>query len=443
MVITKSFGFTKNVFFLFNNKMLAFVVGILFTLIIANYLGPAKYGLVIYFISFAEGLSAVIGLNYITSLFSNVFPKEKSYSFFKTFMLINIIAGFTLFLVLFFFAEPISILIGKGEYSTLLAFTSILALTYPVYLSISTLFKGFKLFGKVLKVMGSVAILNLVLAAYLTIFGGMDVLGEGIIIAKIITVSLGILVFGILLRKLNFSRKKINWSELKEYSVFAIPLTYIRAFNAQAVILFIGWFLNPVVTGFYYLIEKIVSLLVSSILSSFHEVVLPYSLEKYKDKKTIGNYLSLTVKAGLIISLIISILIIIIARPVIGFFFPDYVGGVYLVPLFCVLSILSSFSTINTAFVSLNKMKYLVLSYSATFAVFLIAGFTLTPIYDAVGLIVALIFSSSANIITMYLMLPRIGVKINLIPSRTDLDFFKKSFKTFLYWLIRKKQRGN
>ncbi|HIH32994.1 MAG TPA: oligosaccharide flippase family protein, partial [Candidatus Diapherotrites archaeon] len=324
-------GFAKNVLFSYSNKVLTLVVSFLYTFLIANYLGPEKYGAITYFISFVTGLAGALGFNFLIGTVSNYFPKGKPKRLFKLLLYGILGLSFLTFLALLISAIPILAFLGKSGVS-LFQLTSILILLAPSFTLFTALFQGFKRFGSVLKVVGAESILNLAFAVVAVLFLNLDV--YGVIYAKIASLIIAVALFAFLSKKLVFSKKPIDRKDLKRYLITFAPFSLVRGWEGQALTVLIGLFVGNFQLGLYYMAQKLASIAIATPINSLRDVLLPYSLEKSSDLKVIGNYASLNVKLALVVSILLSIALLALGWPVLYLLFPKFIEAYWLLPFF-------------------------------------------------------------------------------------------------------------
>jgi len=108
-------SFVRNYAFSFSSKVFLAVVGLLFTYIIANYLGPSDYGLIVFYMAFAVSIASLFGMEIFSTLFFVFTAKFKSKKFFFQALKWEYFLMVIVFLASFFLADFIVSFIGKSN----------------------------------------------------------------------------------------------------------------------------------------------------------------------------------------------------------------------------------------------------------------------------------------------------------------------------------------
>lgn len=426
MTESKKTGFAKNVFFSYSNKMITLVVSFIYTLLIANFLGPEKYGLVTYFMALISGLVGAVGFNFLISTLSNFFPKTKSKKLFKLVLGITVFLSVASFLVLLIFAQQILSMLGKDNL-LLMQLSSALILLLPLYSLATALFQGFKRFGSVLKVVAIESIINLIFAVLAVIYLGFDF--YGVLFAKLISLVIALIVFLIYYRKLVFSRIPIDKKDLARYISTAFPFSLVRGWEEQAFTIMLGLFISNISLGFYYMAQKLASIAISTPINSLSNVLLPYSLEKSKDIKTLSNYASINIKLALILSIFLSIILLIIGWPFLLILFPEYLASYWLLPFLCVTFILSSLTILHNVYTAVNRLEFPAIAGVFSIIATIVSGWFLMPAYGIYGAVTTQIIMAVVYMFLLWKFLEKVNARVEIIPRMHDLTYFYSLFR--------------
>ncbi len=420
-------GFAKNVFFEQLKKFVMIVTGIVYTYIIARYLGPADYGLVTYFIVFT-GIINLFGAKVFRTLISVFMPKAKSKQLFwwlvkwQYAVIIPVIAG------MFFFAEPITVFLGKESFALLQA-AAVLMFFMPLYMNLLALFQSMKMFGKILKIESLMQTGTLAFALLFVI-----VLQQGpfgVIYAQLAAVLLCIALSLYYLKETRFLEKRFlrnefEKSEIKRYGKFSYIGSVIGSAYSSFFDIAIGVFVGVVGLGYYYLAIKIGGTFIGKTTSTLYDVLTPYSIEKHKEKETLGRFVSLGIKLNIVLTAVLGILLVVVSKPLLDIFMPEYSAGFIIIPLYVVYRIITSFEVLGQILMSLNKAEYLVAAkivmivVSVPTAVYLISTFTW------IGIIYARIIQSIVENTVIFYFVRKEGVRIDLVPRKSDWNFFRE-----------------
>jgi len=430
MVSEKKRHFVKSSIFSFSNKIMLLFIGLAYSYFIANFLGPEKYGLVVYLMNLAGTLILLFGNETLGRILTVFIPKTKSKGLFYRVIKWGLALPLMLFAIFIIFSGQITAFLNKGT-PELLMLVSVLFLLMPVTLLFQALFAGFKLFGKKLKL----AILengsNLALAVLFVMVLGQGM--EGVVYAKIISLGLTVAAFGLLYRKLPFKREvKESVGGLAEYATGSSLETIFKKGAALAKLVYMGLFLNPLYLGFYFLLEKISAYLIEFPIVSLAEVLLPFASEEYKDKKKMERIISLNIKFSLLLNIVASITLVLAGYFILLFLFPAYIESAYLIPLFAVYYSFTFMQQLGAVYRIRNRTDVLAAGNLLALAVFLVAGYFMISSYGLVGLLFADILRRGIILAAQYFLLPITGLKIEIVPRGKDLRYFYTSLKSLI-----------
>jgi O-antigen/teichoic acid export membrane protein len=422
--------FIKNIIFSYSNKITLILSTFAYTYLIANFLGPEKYGIFNYYVTFTTGLLGIFGVAFLQNIISIFTPQYKSEKLFKKIRLLQLGLVILVFAFLFIFSQKIDTFLDKENY-IFLKYTAFLLLVFPFYELYKYLFQGFKRFGKVLKTDATLNSSNLILAFLLVVVLNQGIFGA--LYAKILSVVIGLLFFIYYYKSLQFQDKKVDYSRIKRFGKYAVPNSIARRISGQTYLVLLGYFIGGEKLGFYYIAEKITTAAMGLVTSSFQDVLQPYLGERYRDKRAIGKYTSINIKFMLLLNIAIGIFLTFPGKLFLGLFFPEYIEAYKYIPLFALLYIIRSLSLIMPVYSMINRVEFLLISNILGFLSMVIVGITLMPIFDVYGAILAMIANALVFVSLLFYSLRRVGVEIEVIPRKEDLalfyDILKKGIK--------------
>ena len=208
------------------------------------------------------------------------------------------------------------------------------------------------------------------------------------------------------IEKANYSRMLKVASEHKDYPIYALPSGLGNTSASQMPVILLVKVFNSSVSGFYYLVERVLSAPISLLSGSVSSV---YRQKAQNDKHTIGNYNEIFKKTFFQLVLIgfpIFLLLGIFGQEIFAFIFGENwrVAGIYaqiLSPLFflkfCVSPLMSSFYISNKLAVDMVGQ----IIYAIMILVSIYIGYMFNNILLSIGLIS--FFGSLFYLIFLYL----------------------------------------
>ncbi len=418
--------FVKSVVFSYVTKISLLVTGIVYTYFVANYLGPENYGIVSYYIALIVSIINVCGIYFLQGILSVFIPKRKSKPFFLKVLKWQYCLAVILFLFVFVFAENIAMFLHKDEF-LFLRYAAFLFLLLPLHDSLVFLFKGFKFFGKVLKVESIVSFLNLGLAFVFIVLLSCGI--YGVIYARVVSYIVGILLLLLFFGCLRFRSGLFDMREVKSYSRGFFMVVLFKSASAFSFTLFVGMFLSSAMLGMFYLAQRITSYAVSSFQGSIAEVLLPFVVEDYKDKAFLNRYLSYSIKLSILLSLFSLVLLVLVGRPLLVILWPDYVWAYYLVIFYCVAASFKSFSVLNSAYMSQNRTDLLARVYLIDLVMTVIFSLIFMPVYGVYGAVATIMLIGIVHVFVSLHYLKRLGLNVDFVIRMNDIQFFFGLFR--------------
>ncbi len=415
---TKIVSFTKNTLFSFISKITPILFSIIYTLIIANYLGPENYGIFNYALAFVQGIIMLSGVALLNDVLFVFNQKIRSNKLLYSILAIQYAISLIVFLAMFFFLGGISSYIKVPQ--NIMFFGLMIIFFLPINTALATFFKSTKNFGKVAKASFIENVVNLS-AAYLAIFLFSANI-TGLIIAKLLAFLISSLYFINVFHKTPKPERKgkIESKGIIRYAKWNIPCDFIRTGIHQLRLIAIGLFVSPLQIGFYYFGQKICDLVFGTINSAVSEVIFPYINEQEIDREKIGSYVSVAIRVSLIVNGLIFIAIILLVPTVIALFFPKYTGAFLLLMFWSASYLLSPIEMVVHVFKAINKMDKALIGFLVALTVNVIILIALAPKFGGFAIIGS---SIATHIIALLVYIPLIkseGIKIDLIPKIGD-----------------------
>lgn len=417
----------KNMLFEQSKKIYLTVIAIIFTYVIANFLGPESYGEVIYFITLTASIQNLFAINFIEALIFVFVSKYKSKQIFSVLIKYQTIINLVLVIILFLFAEDIVRFVNQQN--VFLFKSALLLLVFmPIYMSLLALCRSFKSFGKVFKAQSLMQTINLILATLFVVVLGIG--SVGVIFAQLISGSLVILLLISYYLKFNYSDQSINYKkEIIDYSKPSFVSNLVRMVEDSISLVVIGIYSTPLLLGYYYFSQKVIFSVIGKSASTIRDVLSPYTLENWGNKTVLENYISIGVKLNVIFSTLFGIVVLLVAIPLLNIFMPDYAGSVMLIVLFLINAVLGSINFIKQVFMSLNKMNLSLKSHLITFFIYVPFLFYLASLYSLYGVLYAQIINQLVLGFCLFYYAKKLGLHIAVIPTLQDVKYFMHFLK--------------
>ncbi|MCR4335342.1 MAG: oligosaccharide flippase family protein [archaeon] len=416
-------SFTKNFLFSYTNQIFLLLNGLLYTYIIANYLGPDNYGVFIYLFAFVTNTAYIFGLESIIETLNVFIAKFRSEILFSKTRKITLVVSITICLGLLlvgqYFVENID-----APAISVLRYISITVIMFPLSLVYNSLFRGFKMFGKVLKIAVLENMANLILAFAFVILFDFGIMGA--VYAKLMSLALALIASHLFSLSIKYENKSFEKKEVIKYAKISFFTNFVKRATAIIKLFFIGLFINPVMMGFYYLLEKISAYAINIPSASINEVFIPYLGEKADDMAVLSSYASLNFKAVALLASGIGVAIFFLAPIILPIIFPAYSDAVSLVPYFTITIILSSFTGFGNLYRIMNRNDFLLTLSFISLINTVIIGYFLISYFGVIGLILIEAVRQIVSFPFHYLFLKKLGVKIDIFPTRSDYIIIKR-----------------
>ncbi len=409
--------FSKNTLFSFLAKAIPTVIGLAYTWLIANVLGPEQYGIFTYITALFGGFFLMAMGGMLTDALFVFSAKYKSEWFYKKVLVTQQFIVFLIALPFLFAPDLVNPFFGIGENYLALLGVVLLWLT-PFNTVLEFLFKGFNRFETVFQSVLLENATNLVLSYLLVFVFNWGLMG--IFAAKFVSLIAGNLAYLLHFRKLDFKPERPSRGEIASFLGWNTAGDFFRQTNAQAFTVMAGGFLSPVTLGSYYVAQKAVNATVGFPTAAAAEVLLPHASQN-ADPEKLGRDTSRVIRISLLVSGAMAVGVALAVPILISWLFPQYALAGGLVFLFCI-SFLSNALTIPANILrGQNWMKALAGFQLLGLGVAVAAGIVLVPQYGASGLIVAQIVQQVVLGLAIIAWLKGRNIVLDIVPRVADV----------------------
>lgn len=414
----------KNTVFSYWNKLAIVGAGFLYVLIVANYLGPEKYGLLSFLLDFLASGAMLLGFSAISESIIVFVSKNPSRRSAHGLLKFGFAFGLLFSILIFLFPGTVISIIGKGTEDIVRIMSAVIFLNIATTLLASFL-TARKTFGKLLILGITENLLNLALCAVFLLYfhGGI----EHVLYAKIIS----LLVTGILAWKfsseIRLTAQEPNWGEIKKFAFNSGLLGFLRRISSQVLLILMTMFVSPAMLGFYYIIQKIGSYVIDLPVTSLNDVLLPLSSEHSGDRDKLTKIISLSTKLYIIASIGFSLFLIFAGPFILEYFFPEYIGAAPLIPLFAVYFLMTFDMPLGTFFRAIRRNDVLVAGSAIMLIGTIVFGYFLVQSYGVLGVVLTLIITRFLQLSYEYYFIVSNDYKIEFWPRPRDIKFFAES----------------
>ena len=432
-------GFVKNFFFEQGKKLWIIGISLAYTYLIANFLGPEEYGLVTYFISFVASLTNLFGVYFLQNVFQTFNPRYKSRKFFWLLIKLQLAVVLLIGAAIWLFASDITMFLEKKDVFLLQA-SVLTILTMPAYMSFLFLMRTFKQFKKTMVAEIIMNSSNLCLALILVValrFGGI-----GVIYAQFMASMIALAVLYAEYRRLPFEDKEIEFAEITKFSVFSLPTSFMSRAYDTILNIVLGLSAGAAQLGYFYIIQKIANVFIGTGNSELDDVLHPYVMEKSAEKKTLENFISMNIKASILLALGLGAISTAAAYIFVPAFLPKYAPGLYLLPLFVLAIAVQSATAIGQIFISINRIEFRLATNIISLIVCIPYGFLVAAKSGLPGTISLIALYAALQGGISYYFAKRLGYSIEIIPRPKDAKFFVSAVAGVMLKSGKKRKRG-
>ncbi len=413
-----SYRYATNIITIFSSLIYSFLV--------ANILGPENYGTISYVLAFLINIPSLLGfvaINELIIVYTAKFNSKKLFK--KTFTATLVLLGLITILVILL-ANSLTAFLNKGTVE-IIHLASILIILSPLSVLFQSFFSGLKKFGFLLKAIIIEKFITISLIIILLVFLKQGLLA--IIYTNIIVYSVMLVIYTLTFRKQKLAEKKLPKEPIKKFLKQSTFANILKAFSSQLDLWLIGTLLTPFSLGVMYLIKRFTTYIYESSQMAIAEVAFPFLSEIGSEKQKLENYTTFFLKAQVILNVILSVAFLIGVTVVINVFFPQYTGGIIILPILTVGYLFSVSMPLTRLIKSINKNNLLYNGFIISIMLSLILGFTLIPTYGLIG--AAIVIMSQKIIFSEYMLfiVKKQGYNIKVIPSIKDLRFFYSILK--------------
>ncbi len=415
--------FLNSVVFSYLTKIALLALGFAYVVLLANQLGPEKFGLFSYLLDFAGAILALLGMEAFSEVLRVFIPKTSSKELIRKIVWAQLIIAFIIGTVFFVFSGQIHDFIGRGN-PGLIQLLALTILFIPVSSIVHAIVIGNRQFGKLLALTIIENASNVGLAIFFVFFLKMGI--EGAIWARVSSLALlGIAGF-LVLRKSSddTGESKANIQQVKEYSVQTFITTIFKKISLQAQLIWIGLFVSAQAMGFFYLLQKISIYFIETPAMAINEVLLPFASRTGDNKAFTENLVSKSVKLYMILSIAMAILLLVAAPILVRFFFPSFLNGLELVPLFALYYAMSFDYPLGTLFRAINQPRVLTITYIVSALNSLTIGYFLISRFFVQGLLATMIIGRVLSLAIFVFFVRKSGYQIEFFPRKKDLAYF-------------------
>ena len=434
--------FMKNSLFSYLGKFAPIIFSFIYTIILAEALGANDYGLFTYLTAIGVGFLNLFGSNFLYEILSNFTAQSGSRRLFKIILSMQFLLTTAVFIGLIIFGNDF--LAGMNGSSTLIVLIALALIFFnPLISSFEGLYEGAGKFGRPFVGILAEHLVNLGMIIFFVHFMGLGLMGA--LIAKYISLGFHVFVYFIYYRKMVFKEKPIEMKVVKKYFFSGIGGEFVSQLGSQINTVAMG-FISPAVLGVYYIADKICSIALGAPSSSTIEVIAQSNSSNFADKKKIEKYTSLSTKVAFFIVVIFSVLLFFLAYPLLAIFFPKYVDGIVFIPLLAIEKYFKSLDSVKTILISLNKAADMTIQKTICTSAMIASIIILVPVLGLgiLGLIIARVITVATSVVSGYVMVRRHGIKIDLVPRKSDAIFVynegKMIFSSIMARIFQKKK---
>jgi len=372
-------------------NLIGSVISFAFTLLVANGLGPAGYGLFALTMAVFEVLLVAF---YVFGLAGTKYIAENGLSSVaKKLIVIEIVIGIVLAVIVFVCADSIAAWLGK-PIAGYLRIVAAALLVRPFYETIRSVYLGVKKMRWYVAVEAVTFTGKLALAA-IALFLGLGI--GGVLWGYIAAMALAVVVS---LWGLKGKLKKSGVFGTRPLAAYAFRSTIYLAFLAvygQLIFYLMGPLLAAEEIGKFSLLFKIIATGITVVPASVGLVLFPYFSQLNNDTAKTEKLLSSSLSVEAAIALVTSLAMFVFLGPFINVFFPSYSDGLVIAPFLIVGSFLLVISSTVDSFIRGRAAFGMgTISMALAIAILLAAGPVLISSHGIVGAAVTWLLGSIA-----------------------------------------------
>ncbi len=420
----------RNSLLAYGNRLFTIGASFLYVLIVANHLGPEKYGLLSFLLDFFAGGIMIFGFSALSETLVIFMPKGKSAKFASGLLRHGMIFAGFISLAILLFAGNIAFWLGQGTPELVRIVALVTFLTVPSTL-IASFLNGTKNFGKILKLGIAETSLNLVLSA-VALFAFNGGIAE-ILYAKTISLLAATLLGWRYYGATKLEPTKPPWGEAAKFFANSAALGFLRRLSSQATLFFMTALVNPALFGLYYLLLKISTYPVDLPVASLNDVLLPVTSEHANDREKLNKIISKSIKLYIVASVLFSTALLLAGEFMLKVFFPKYAAAATLIPLFAAYYLMTFDIPLGTFYRVINGNDVLVKSNILVVAATFFPGYWLIAVHGLHGVVMVLIATRLVQLLYLYADMRLNNYGVEFVPRISDLRYFFEAARTAVY----------
>jgi O-antigen/teichoic acid export membrane protein len=381
-------------------KLAASLISFAFTVVVANYLGSAGYGIYTLCTSIVEtGFLLFLGCDDAIAKF---LAEKKLRKVFRNLLKTELILGLIGFVVVFMGADLLGLWFNK-PISLYLKLLSVVFLLRPFYSIFRGVFLGFKKMRLLVISELTQGASNLLITIILISFG-LGLLGA--IAGYVLSFLSAVILSYLMLRRLHFTDERTKATGVLKYSLKSTVFYVFRNVGAGMIILIPSALLSSSILGNLSLAYSLSVVSMGFIPVSLSQVLFPYfsGAEKKKSERLFNVALNMS----LVISLPLFLAFLLFIGPFMAIVFPSYTEAIKVMPILGLAALVDIAGTLVLSLIKAKEKFSIGIKGLATYMAVLATLYAvLIPPYQIIGAAVALLLSSVAMSTVLLLMVKR------------------------------------
>ncbi|MBS3061354.1 MAG: oligosaccharide flippase family protein [Candidatus Diapherotrites archaeon] len=420
----------KRTLLVYGDRLLTVAIGFLSVWLLANFLGPAEYGVYAFLLDFLATGTLLLGINAFAESLIVFIAKERNLSLAHVLLTTGLVLGLFFSGVIFFFPSFVLSLVNQGSPELIKALSLVVFFNITEFLLINAL-TGSQHFGKILKMSFLENTFNIVFLGIFLFHFQLGVMGA--VYAKTISLLVSSVVGYWFFRHVGLLKKNIVWKPVLKFTGYSLLLGFMKRFSAQTLLFFMGLLISPVKLGFYYLIQKISTYLIDMPVNAFNTVLLPTAAEQNQDIEQVEKFVSMSTKFYVILSFAFAAAFLVFGPLFVTIFFPEFLPAIELVPLFAIYFALTFDIPLGTFYRAIMRNEVLVQANLIGLVIMVVAGYWAIQSFGLEGVVGLMVITRTVQLIYLYWDVRRHQYKIEFWPRLHDIIFFWNSAKRVIW----------
>lgn len=393
--------------------------------LVTNILGPIEYGkysFVIYLIT-TVSLSAYGAVNEALLRFSAITKDKK---LIKHCIKIQYAFGFIALFGFLVFSQFIDRIYGK-PLSLILVITSFSFLFTPLVESFKNLTVGRKnIKGLIyISLTNQLLFIGLAIGLYLSNFKTSVAMGVIYLIASFFN----FLQAKNLLDKMRYHEDgKYNKKELNNYIKRGLLFGLFKNIFFQSALIFGSKFIDAASIGYYTFSISIATVSIFAITSAISLITVPYITTFYEKSQIskVNSYFNASIKLGLLISIVASLMLYFFLKVFLKYLFPKYVDSLAIIPYIFIAFTLLNFNVTSSFLKARGHINILTKTSIITTVFSLIDSYTLSRFFGLNGMVISLILNILFTCaINWHYTNKKLGLTFMIIPNQEEIRALK------------------